>query len=748
MIKQEPGGILVKQETKPVRIKQEPSSRPNSRPSSANETKPIVGPNNKQVKGPKPASSKMAKPPASKAKKKAPNPKPVKKGPPQQGRPTASIPKKSKAPKPGNPKQKENGVIKPAAKPKKGVPKGVKKKLPKSGPPKSGPPNSGPPNSGPPRTRRRRRVPPPGGSKLPIKQFVSHVKVVKKVKGKGLDLMRQHLSQLALGKEVRINGKIYYPHEKFKTGHRVKLESNSPIVTGYSLSEDDDDDDDTGDAESIIDVDANSESYSEDDVEVVEDDSDVEEYEEGPVAGSILEPDDQEDDAMEDVKIVNDDTNEENSSEMVEGDTEVYDFEIETSGMPVKEPVAKPDPLGHESSSSNSSLEVHSQAPDKVPQELMIQSDSKRPQRPVSPAPAVGSRSVIPPHIVDFEISDSDIERPSLPRNASPAPEPGLNKRVAGQYDSSQRKRQRMERFASDNGSYSSPPPMPSLLKPGEPFVGFSQALEKSFLRLTSEPNPANVRPQLVLQRSLPFVLNRYYSENLLYVYINDQLKAIRQDLTIQHLKNQFTIHVYQAHARIAIENNDLGEFNQCLSQLFTLYEMDRAKYERPEFVVYKILYMIITGNNPEINKLRLRFLGSNPFKHYKTSKSKCIRPALELSAAIISGDYFNIFRLYRQISTKDVPLALLLLKRNIIPKQRFLALSTISKAFKKLSLEYLTAQLALDVDGIDINDFLKAHDLIGCVNGSDIDIAQAKPRIFSILEQGEYRRIDIKGQV
>lgn len=746
MIKQEPGGVLVKQEAKPVRIKQESSSGPNSRPSSAKETKPKVGPNKKQVKGPKPANSKMAKPPASKAKKKAPNPKPVKKAPPQHGKPNAAIPKKNNAPKSGNPKQKENGVFKPTPKPKKvpkGVPKGVKKKPPKNVPLKNVPPNSKP-------NKKPKAVKPPG--MLPIKQYVSHVKVVKKVKGKGLDLMPHHLSQLAQGKEVHINGKIYYPHEKFTTGERVTLESNSPIVTGYSLSEDnDDDDEDMGDAESIIDVDANSDAYSEDSVEVVEDPS-VENNEEVSMTGSDLEPDDQEDDAdvqvddaMEDVKIVKDDTNEE-TSETAEGDTEVYDFEIETSGVPVTEPVAEPDP-----SPSNSSLEAQSQAP--APQELKTESDPKPTQsdskpKLVSPAPVVGSKSVIPPHIVDFDISDSDIERPSLPRNASPTPENGLNKRVAGQFDSSQRKRQRMERFASDNGSYSSPPPVSVPLQAGAAFVGTSKALEKSFLRLTSEPNPANVRPQVVLQRCLPFVLNRYYSENLLYVYINDQLKAIRQDLTIQHKKNQFTIHVYQAHARIAIENNDLGEFNQCLSQLFTLYEMDTAKYERPEFVVYKILYMIITGNNPEINKLRLRFLGTDPSTQYKSYHAKWIRPALDLSSAVISGDYFNIFRLYRQFSYKEVPLALLLLKRNIMPKQRFMALATISKAFKKLSLEYLRVQLALDVDGIDINEFLKAHNLTSCVNGNDIDIAQAKPRILSILEQGEYRRIDIKGQV
>ena len=200
-------------------------------------------------------------------------------------------------------------------------------------------------------------------------------------------------------------------------------------------------------------------------------------------------------------------------------------------------------------------------------------------------------------------------------------------------HHEAKKRQERMQRFAVHR-SINPPPPLPTSTTLGDttttddadaaaedvtgPYydiLGQNMEIEKSYLRLTTYPKCELVRPLPVLIKALEHV-KRKYQQNEDFDWCHDQLKSIRQDITVQksHIPANHTLRldVYQTHARILLEHGQLSEFNQCLSNVLQIYDAwttpttttDHIEHSsnaksailkaQGEFRAYSILYSLV----------------------------------------------------------------------------------------------------------------------------------------------------------
>lgn len=183
--------------------------------------------------------------------------------------------------------------------------------------------------------------------------------------------------------------------------------------------------------------------------------------------------------------------------------------------------------------------------------------------------------------------------------------------------------------------------------------------------------------------------------------------------MQVQHIRNDFSVRVYETHARIALENKDASEFNQCQTQLMLLYHAGLTGYvllqgtphththARPcsswfytpslcrstmEFTAYRIMYYLYSQAHSDARS-QLKQLTAEERVH------PAIRHALEVRTAVVLNNYHRFFALVHTAPNHGKYMMQLLFHR-----VRIRALQVMTDSFKpSLELSFIASELAFE---------------------------------------------------
>jgi len=193
------------------------------------------------------------------------------------------------------------------------------------------------------------------------------------------------------------------------------------------------------------------------------------------------------------------------------------------------------------------------------------------------------------------------------------------------------------------------------------------------------------VRPEPVLREALAALIAKPERN---YWYDNDQLKAMRQDLTVQRIRTAFTCEVYECHARLALKSGDWGEFNQCHTVLSGLYK-EGLPGCTTEFLAYRVLYSTFNGSSSVQMLAVLAQLSA------EVLSDAAVAHALAVREATVSSNWVAFFKLYPK--TPNTGGELMDLYKDTM---RFTACKAMTRGFRPtVPVEELAAWLGFELE-------------------------------------------------
>ncbi|KAG5492949.1 hypothetical protein JKF63_01529 [Porcisia hertigi] len=231
-------------------------------------------------------------------------------------------------------------------------------------------------------------------------------------------------------------------------------------------------------------------------------------------------------------------------------------------------------------------------------------------------------------------------------------------------------------------------------------FVGLSTELERQYTRY--EPLVEDIRPLAVLKDAYDHItthathLEKTEGKKAAQKYLSDQLKGMRQDLRVQNIVDNFTVKVYEVHARLCLSTGDIGEFNQCQAGLRQFYAMDTVNLTQCDvnnFFLYRLVYLTLSGQYDALSTELIHLTngqlqGTDRVGSCITRES--VNRTLALCAACNDGDTSSLCRLLLSFETEMTYLV-----RIYLQKLRIMWLKDILTAMKgALTLRFLMASL------------------------------------------------------